>query len=99
MKQNAGINVTLQMGVFNSSGSLSDTVISKLQILWEAFPHFMFDHSFKTEPSFIFANLQNNDRSVLWWGGDMPSVLRKPFKYMQKGLDKSWKKKTFVAYN
>lgn len=36
MKQNAGINVTRQMGVFfffNSSGSLSDIVISKLQIL------------------------------------------------------------------
>ncbi len=47
MKQNAGINVTLQMGVFNSSGFLSDTVISKLQILWEASPHFMFDHNFK----------------------------------------------------
>lgn len=46
MKQNAGINVTLQMGGFNSSGFLSDTVISLLQILKEAFPHFMFDRTF-----------------------------------------------------
>lgn len=33
MKQNAGISVTVQMGVFNSSGFLSDVVISKHKIL------------------------------------------------------------------
>lgn len=89
MKQNAGINVTPQMGVFNSSGSLSDTVFSKLQIPWEAIPHFMFDHNFKTEPSFVFAYLQNKDRSVLWRSRDILSILWKLFKHMQKDRDKS----------
>lgn len=83
MKQNAGINVILQMGALNSSGSLSDTVISKLQILWEEFPHFMFDHNFKTEPSFI--SWQNRVSGVLRIGRDIPQILLKQI--------------TFVAYN
>lgn len=82
MKQNAGINVILQMGALNSSGSLSDTVISKLQILWEAFPHFMSDRNFKTEPSFIY--WQNSVSSVLWIGRDILQILLKLFKHTHR---------------
>lgn len=48
---NQGINVVLQMGAFNSSGSQSDTVISKL-----AKPlRFMFDRFFfNMEPIFYW---------------------------------------------